>query len=41
VISTPAFFVNGTFISGAQPADIFEKAVEESLAQSRQEHSAN
>lgn len=32
VTGTPGFFVNGTFISGAQPLDVFEKAIEEAKA---------
>jgi protein-disulfide isomerase len=29
---TPAFFINGIFISGAQPASAFEKIIDEELA---------
>jgi protein-disulfide isomerase len=33
VHSTPTFFVNGRFISGAQPIEVFEEIVDEELAQ--------
>jgi protein-disulfide isomerase len=32
VNGTPAFFINGVFLSGAQPASAFEKVIEEELA---------
>lgn len=32
VNATPAFFVNGVFISGAQPASVFSKAIDSELA---------
>lgn len=32
VTGTPAFFVNGALLSGAQPASAFEKVIEEELA---------
>lgn len=31
VQGTPAFFINGVLVSGAQPADVFEKAIEAEL----------
>ncbi len=33
VSGTPAFFVNGQFISGAQPYNVFEQAIEAALKQ--------
>lgn len=35
VMATPGFFVNGRFLSGAQPAAVFEKVIEEELAAPR------
>lgn len=32
VDGTPAFFVNGHFISGAQPFEVFQQAIESLLA---------
>jgi protein-disulfide isomerase len=32
VSGTPGFFINGVFMSGAQPEAVFEKAIEEQLA---------
>ena len=32
VSGTPGFFINGIFMSGAQPESAFEKAIEEQLA---------
>ena len=32
VQGTPAFFINGRFLSGAQPFSVFEKVIEEELA---------
>ena len=29
---TPAFFINGRFVSGAQPFDVFARIIEEELA---------
>ena len=34
VSSTPGFFINGKFISGAQPAAVFEKAIDKELSSS-------
>ena len=34
VAGTPAFFVNGRFISGAQPIEVFRKLIDEALAKS-------
>jgi len=31
VVSTPGFFINGKFVSGAQPAAVFEKIIDEDL----------
>ena len=33
VVSTPAFFIDGDFVNGAQPAATFEKIIEEKLAE--------
>lgn len=33
VTGTPAFFINGRFISGAQPYDVFAQLIDEELAQ--------
>jgi protein-disulfide isomerase len=32
VVATPGFFVNGTFLNGAQPAAAFEKIIDEELS---------
>jgi predicted DsbA family dithiol-disulfide isomerase len=32
VNGTPAFFINGRAISGAQPYDVFKKIIDEELA---------
>lgn len=32
VDGTPAFFLNGNFISGAQPYEVFQQAIEQLLA---------
>jgi protein-disulfide isomerase len=32
VTGTPAFFVNGRFLSGAKPFDDFKKLIDEELA---------
>jgi protein-disulfide isomerase len=32
VSGTPAFFINGIFVSGAQPASVFEKTIDSELA---------
>ena len=31
VSGTPGFFVNGTFLNGAQPVDVFEKIIDQAL----------
>ncbi len=36
VVATPGFFINGTFLSGAQPAAAFEKIIDEKLSTSVQ-----
>jgi len=41
VVSTPGFFVNGTFLSGAQPAGAFEKIINAELAALNQKRAAN
>ena len=41
VTSTPGFFVNGKFISGAQPATVFEKAIDKELADSASKPTGN
>jgi protein-disulfide isomerase len=41
VAATPAFFVNGTFLDGAQPASTFEKIIDGELAASSQKHPVN
>jgi protein-disulfide isomerase len=33
IVATPGFFVNGTFLSGNQPVTVFEKIIEEKLAE--------
>jgi protein-disulfide isomerase len=42
VSGTPAFFINGVFIGGAQPASVFEKTIDSELARlsSRSSHAA-
>jgi protein-disulfide isomerase len=40
VVSTPGFFINGTFVSGAQPAATFEKVIDEKLAAAGQKQRA-
>ena len=37
VRGTPAFLINGAFISGAQPFDVFQQVIEEQLQQIEQE----
>jgi len=32
VTGTPAFFINGRFVSGAQPFELFEHIINEELA---------
>lgn len=39
VNGTPAFFINGIFLSGAQPASVFEKIIEAELAVAQAEGS--
>jgi protein-disulfide isomerase len=41
VVATPGFFVNGTFVNGAQPADAFEKIIDEELAASNSKDPAH
>jgi protein-disulfide isomerase len=44
VVATPGFFINGTFVNGAQPAAVFEKIIDQQLAQklaANQQHPAN
>jgi len=40
VSGTPSFFINGTFLSGAQPLADFEKIIDAELASSAREHTA-
>jgi protein-disulfide isomerase len=40
VVSTPGFFINGSFVSGAQPAATFEKVIDRKLADAKQAHPA-
>jgi protein-disulfide isomerase len=35
VTGTPAFFINGQLISGAQPVDSFVRVIDEELARAR------
>ena len=35
VTGTPAFFINGRLLSGAQPLESFTRVIEEELAQAR------
>ena len=37
VQGTPAFFINGTFVSGAQPFEVFKQIIDQQLARSRGE----
>jgi protein-disulfide isomerase len=32
VTSTPSFFINGKFLSGAEPFDVFQQEIEAALA---------
>jgi protein-disulfide isomerase len=41
VVATPGFFVNGTFLSGAQSAATFEKVIDEELSASSKKPPAN
>jgi protein-disulfide isomerase len=41
LVSTPGFFINGTFVNGAQPAEAFEKIIDLQLAASTQKQAAN
>ena len=41
VVATPGFFINGTFVNGAQPSAAFEKIIDEQLSTSSQKHIAN
>jgi len=38
VVATPGFFINGTFVYGAQPPAVFEKIINEELSASSQNH---
>jgi protein-disulfide isomerase len=35
VAGTPSFFVNGVFLNGAQPRDVFEKTIDEQIAKAQ------
>jgi protein-disulfide isomerase len=39
IVDTPGFFINGTFLNGAQPAAAFEAIIDEELADASREHS--
>jgi protein-disulfide isomerase len=41
MVATPGFFINGAFVSGAQPAATFEKVIDQKLAAAKQKHPAN
>jgi protein-disulfide isomerase len=41
VLATPGFFINGTFVSGAQPPAVFEKLIDEKLAAAGQKPTAH
>jgi len=41
IVATPGFFINGTFVNGAQPAATFEKIIDQKLATANQKHPAN
>jgi protein-disulfide isomerase len=41
VTGTPAFFINGIFIGGAQPSSVFEKTIDAELARLRVRNSPN
>ncbi|HEX4001033.1 MAG TPA: thioredoxin domain-containing protein [Candidatus Acidoferrales bacterium] len=39
IVATPAFFINGTFLNGAQPPAAFEKIIDEELSKANPKHS--
>jgi protein-disulfide isomerase len=41
IVATPGFFVDGTFLNGAQPAAAFEKIIDEELSTANQQHPRN
>jgi protein-disulfide isomerase len=41
IVDTPGFFINGTFLNGAQPAEAFEKIIDQELASTKQRRAAN
>ncbi len=41
MVGTPGFFINGTFLSGAQPPAVFEKIIDAKLAAAGKEHPAH
>ena len=45
IVATPGFFIDGTFVNGAQPAAAFEKIIDQKLAQklaaANQQHTSN
>jgi protein-disulfide isomerase len=41
IVDTPGFFVNGTFLNGAQPLGAFEKIIDEELSAAKLRHPAN
>jgi protein-disulfide isomerase len=41
VIATPAFFINGVFVSGAQPAATFEKTINGELSAASKKHAGS
>jgi protein-disulfide isomerase len=41
VTGTPAFFINGIFIGGAQPSAVFEKTIDSELARLRVRNNPN
>lgn len=41
VVSTPGFYINDTFVSGAQPAEVFEQIIDKKLSTLNQKRAAN
>lgn len=41
VLGTPAIFINGTLLSGAQPESVFEQVIESELANAEKKRAAN
>jgi protein-disulfide isomerase len=41
VVSTPGFYINDVFVSGAQPPEVFEQIIEKKLSTANQKRAAN